>query len=147
MLVALVMFATGCDSPPRNHFIQWVTRDAWDPICGPQAAVEKISITNARWVEPGKVYSVDIDATYKLLNPCSEDLQGRSYKQFQSVDFKKANIEIVPCKRNGEEGWSLKDRDIDLCWTGPNRPKYTQRTIKKKIPVVKQIPLTPPADQ
>jgi hypothetical protein len=132
LIAAFCTLAVGCDSPPRNHYIHWVTRDAWEPGCAQQAAVEKIVVTNAHWKEEGKIYSVDVDATYKLINPCNQGQNGKSYRQFESVDFNRKGIEMVRCKRNGKEGWSLKDREVDLCWTGPKPPRYTEKTIKKK---------------
>jgi hypothetical protein len=110
----------GCGGSPRDALQQYVARDAWDPTCAEQAMIEKWTTTNARWAVEGKVWAVDVQATFKLANECTSKLPaGLVYKQFQTIPFT-ATVEMAACKDSaGTAGWSLPGRQATRCWTGP----------------------------
>jgi hypothetical protein len=118
--LALPCFLAACSGTPRDSFVQWVARDAWDPTCAEQGIIEKWVATNGKWKINNEVWSVDVDATFKLVNACESGLPalGKSYKQFEVVPFK-ATVEMSKCKKGDQEGWSLPGKESTRCWTGP----------------------------
>ncbi|MBM4282888.1 MAG: hypothetical protein FJ137_19770 [Deltaproteobacteria bacterium] len=124
LLVRCVTFAAallvvGCGVPPRDSFQQYVARDAWDPTCAEQAMIERWTTTNPRWAVEGRVWAVDVQATFKMANECTSKLPaGLVYKQFQTVPFT-ATVAMASCKdAAGSAGWSLPGRESTRCWTG-----------------------------
>lgn len=111
---------TGCSGTPRDSFVQWVARDAWDSTCAEEAIVEKWVATNGRWKIPSEVWAVDVDATFKLVNKCSSGLPlvGKEYKQFETVPFK-GTVEMSKCKKADVDGWAIPGKESSRCWTGP----------------------------
>ncbi len=120
--ILVVAGVTGCDAAPRNAAVEWVTRDAWDVGCAHAATVETFKVNERGWKVKGEVYSVDVDATFKLINPCDTGAGGKSYKQFESVKFSQKDIEMVLCEREGVKGWALQGMADSRCWTGPTPP-------------------------
>jgi hypothetical protein len=119
VLCALVPLA-GCQQGPRNQFIHWVARDAWDPGCAHAAIIEKWQDNNRQWAERYTRYTLDVDATFKLVNPCATGKNGKTYQQFETVSFKVSQLEMVKCETSdGTEGWSTPG---GRCLTGPNPP-------------------------
>jgi hypothetical protein len=135
-LLAVGVGVTGCNPPPRDSFQQWVARDSWDQGCAEQAMVERWVVKNARWKIEGEVFVVDIDATFKLANACQGGLSlgginvkellekgggsiSRSYKQFETVEFKNT-VEMSKCKKADKVGWALPGKESTRCWTGPS---------------------------
>jgi hypothetical protein len=134
--VVAITALTGCNASPRDSFQQWVARDAWDQGCAEQGMVEQWKTQNGRWKTEGQVYVIDVEATIKLANACNSVLpngginvadllaQGggavaRSYKQFETVAFKKT-VEMSKCKTADKDGWSLPGQESRRCWTGPS---------------------------
>ncbi len=126
----------GCNTTPRDSFQQWVARDAWDQGCAEQAMIERWAVSNGKWKIEGQVYVADVDATFKLANACKSGVTldgidvkellasgggtlNRSYKQFQTVEFKKT-VEMSKCQKAGKTGWSLPGKESARCWTGPS---------------------------
>lgn len=116
-----VLVATGaaCDAEPRDRHIQWVARDAWNPSCADMAIIERWVQTNGAWKEKGKVWRVDIDATFKLGNDCEGEGETASIPAYQSIDFKRVGLELVPCENGGKDGWALPGQEGGRCWTSP----------------------------
>ncbi len=127
---------SACNASPRDAYQQWVARDAWDQGCAEQAMIERWSVQNGHWKIEGQVYVADVDATFKLANACKSGLTldginvkelmesgggtiNRSYKQFQTVDFKKT-VEMSKCQKAGKTGWALPGKESARCWTGPS---------------------------
>ena len=134
-VVVSVSALTGCNVAPRDSFQQWVARDAWDHSCAEQGMIEQWKADNGHWKIKGEVYVVDVEATIKLANACASGLptQGvnvqellekgggaiaRSYKQFETVTFKKT-VEMSKCKSADKTGWALPGQEGRRCWTGP----------------------------
>lgn len=126
-LLSLAFVATGawtllvgCNPAPRDSFVQWVARDAWDSTCAEHAIVETFTETNRRWKIKGEVYVIDVDARFKLVNACKSGLPliGKDYQQFEVVPFK-ATVEMSRCKKGDADGWSLPGKEGSRCWTGP----------------------------
>jgi hypothetical protein len=109
-----------CGGPPRESYVQWVARDAWDPSCAEQAIIETWKQDNGRWKVKGEVWTVDVEAGFKLVNKCDSGLPlaGKSYKQFEVVPFQ-GTIEMSKCKKDGDTGWALPGKESSRCWTGP----------------------------
>jgi hypothetical protein len=124
-LAALVASGAACDAAPRDRHIQWVARDAWNPGCADKAIIERWVQTNGAWKEKGKVWRVDIDATFKLGNDCEGEGENATIPAYQSIDFKRNGLELVPCKSGDEEGWALPGQEGARCWT---RPKLVSST-------------------
>jgi hypothetical protein len=103
----------GCEAKPRDQFIQWVARDAWNPPCAEKAMVEIWKTENLRWKVTGEVVLVDVDATFKLGNDCGP------FKAFESKRFVKKGFEMSKCKVGKQRGWSLPGMEHKRCWTGP----------------------------
>jgi hypothetical protein len=121
LAVSLVTLGlAGCSGTPRDSFVQWVARDAWDPTCAEQGIVEKWVARNGHWKIPKQVWAVDVDATFKLVNTCQSGLPlvGKEYKQFETVPFK-GTVEMSKCKKGDKDGWSLPGKESSRCWTGP----------------------------
>lgn len=119
-LFLVVITGVGCTPGPRTQFVHWVARDAWDVSCAHAAIIEKWEDSNRRWNDDKTRYLVDVNATFKLVNPCEGGTSGRSYKQFETVDFRVSQLEMEKCTgSDGAEGWSLVG---GRCLTGPNPP-------------------------
>lgn len=119
-LVLCGLVLAGCGGSPRDSYVQWVARDAWDPTCAEAAIVERFTATNGRWKIKEEVWAVDVDATFKLVNKCSSGLPllGKEYKQFEPVVFKQT-VEMSKCKKGNDSGWALPGKESSRCWTGP----------------------------
>ena len=117
---AVSLLSSGCSTSPRDQYVQWVARDAWDSTCAEQAIVESFKGENRRWKIENQVYLVDVTARFKLVNPCNSGLPivGKQYKQFETADFKQT-VEMSSCAKGGEKGWSLTGKESSRCWTGP----------------------------
>lgn len=111
---------TACEASPRSTHIQWVARDAWSPTCADKAIVERWVQSEGRWKVKGEIWTVEVDATFKLGNDCDGGLLGKSFKAYESVEFQKKNLELSRCKKDGAEGWSLPGQESKRCWTGPS---------------------------
>jgi hypothetical protein len=111
---------SACSGTPLQQSVQWVARDAWDSTCAEQAIVEMWKANNGRWKVQGEVWAVDVEATFKLMNKCESGLPlvGKSYKQFETVQFKQP-IEMSKCKKGSDSGWALPGKESSRCWTGP----------------------------
>ena len=120
LLASIVVGASACDSTPRESYMQWVARDAWDSTCAEQAIVETFKVDNKHWKIPSEVYAADIEAHFKLVNACNSGLPlvGKQYKQFESVGFK-GTVEMSHCKKDGVDGWAMPGKESSRCWTGP----------------------------
>lgn len=116
----LALTLGGCGGSPRDSYVQWVARDAWDPTCAEAAIVERFTAQNGRWKIKDEVWAVDVDATFKLVNKCASGLPllGKEYKQFETVAFQQT-IEMSKCKKADATGWSLPGKESSRCWTGP----------------------------
>ena len=76
--------------------------------------------TNGHWKINDEVWSVDVDATFKLVNACTSGLPlvGKAYKQFETVPFK-GTVEMSKCKKGSDDGWAIPGKESSRCWTGP----------------------------
>ena len=120
VVVAALLPLGGCQQGPRNQYLHWVARDAWDPNCAHAAIIEKWEDSNRQWAERYTRYTFDVDATFKLVNPCENGKDGKVYKQFETVPFRVSQLEMVKCEgADGTEGWSVPG---GRCLTGPNPP-------------------------
>lgn len=115
-----LLVLTGCGGTPRDSFVQYVARDAWDSTCAEEAIVEKWIATNGRWKIKSEVWAVDVDATFKLVNKCQSGLPlvGKEYKQFETVPWK-GTVEMSKCKKGETDGWAIPGKESSRCWTGP----------------------------
>lgn len=118
-LLVFVCLSSACDAEPRDRHIQWVARDAWNPNCADKAIIERWVQSNGAWKEQGKVWRVDVDATFKLGNDCEGSEDSAAIPAYQSVDFKRSGLELVPCKKGGNDGWALPGQEGGRCWTSP----------------------------
>lgn len=135
-LLGCALAVSGCKPPPRDSFQQWVARDAWDQGCAEQAMIERWSVSNPHWKIEGEVYVVDVDATFKLANACQGGMSlgginvkellekgggsiSRSYKQFETVEFK-GTVEMSRCQKHDDAGWAIPGKENGRCWTGPS---------------------------
>lgn len=120
LVAATLWGASACGGAPRESYVQWVSRDAWDSTCAEQAIVETWKQQNGHWKVDGEVWVVDVDARFKLINKCSSGLPlvGKQYKQFEVVPFH-ATLELSKCKKDGDTGWALPGKESSRCWTGP----------------------------
>ena len=117
--LVLVASSAGCAFPPRDAEVQWVARDAWDRGCASQAIFEKLKISDRGWKDRGAgIYTVSVEATVKMVNPCHSDVTGKSYAQFESVEFSFDHLAMKKCKQGGDDGWML-DQPTARCITGP----------------------------
>lgn len=116
-----VAAAAACDSTPRERFVQWVARDAWDEKCAEKAMIEVWKQENPRWKVEGQVWVVDVDAKFRMVDDCQSGLPlvGKAYKALEVVPFKKQGLEVSQCARGGDKGWSQPGREGTRCWTGP----------------------------
>jgi len=131
-LAVAATLAAGCNtSPPQTH-LEWVARDAWDVGCAHAATVERFTIVKKGFVPESEVYRVDIDAAFKLINPCTTSSRGAPYKQFESVPFV-GTAKMVRCESDGKKGWALEGR-ADRCWSGPTPPFAKGPAPKAKGP-------------
>lgn len=118
--VVSLAFGASCAQGPRDQFVQWVARDAWDQGCAHAAIIEKWDVTNRRWSDDKARYLVDVNATFKLVNPCETGAGGRTYKQFETAEFHVSGLEMEKCAGVDEQsGWGLVG---GRCLTGPNPP-------------------------
>lgn len=115
----VIVFAGACDAEPRDRHIQWVARDAWNPLCADKAIVERWVQSNGSWKVQGKVWQVDVDATFKMGNDCEGQGETPAIPAYQSVNFMRPALEMVPCRKGGEDGWALPGQENDRCWTSP----------------------------
>ena len=120
-LVAGLVWMAGCDAAPREKSVQWVARDAWDSTCAEKAMVEVWNATNKQWKVKGQVYTLDVDAKFRLTDDCKSGLPlvGKEYKALEVVPFSKQGLEVSACKRDGQDGWALPGKEGSRCWTGP----------------------------
>src|SRR5688572_15612310 len=102
-LLAAVAVAAGCGGPPRESFVQWVARDAWDPTCAEQAIIEQWKQSNGNWKIKDSVWTIDVEAKFKLVNTCKSGLPlvGKDYKQFEVVPFV-GKVEMSKCKKGDD---------------------------------------------
>ena len=61
-----VVGLTACEAKPRDKYVQWVARDAWNPACAELAMIEIWKADNLQWKEKGQSLTVDVDAKFKL---------------------------------------------------------------------------------
>lgn len=118
---SLVLLAAACDAPPRENFVQWVARDAWDATCAEKAMVEVWKVENKAWKVKGQVYTADVSATFRMVDDCQSGLPlvGKQYKALEKVPFEKKGLELSACKKDGQDGWALPGKESTRCWTGP----------------------------
>jgi hypothetical protein len=114
-VASVTLGLSACETKPRESYVQWVARDAWNPQCADQAMVEVWKASNPEWKEKGKSVTVDVDATFKLGNDC--EVKGAKLEAYKSFQFKQS-IEMVKCTAAGKDGWALAATP-DRCWTGP----------------------------
>lgn len=119
-LASVMAGGIACDAEPRDRHIQWVARDAWNPSCADKAIIERWVQANGAWKEQGKVWRVDVDATFKLGNDCEAQGEAPTIPAYQSVDFKRVGLELVPCENGGQKGWALPGQEAGRCWTSPS---------------------------
>ena len=63
----------GCENRPIQQSVEWVVRDAWDPICAMSSTTEKFQILNSGWAsDEKKVWVVDVKASFKPIKECFE---------------------------------------------------------------------------
>lgn len=117
---AALVLTAACDGAPREGYVQWVARDAWDSTCAEKAMVETWVAANPRWKVPKEVYVVDVDAKFRLTDQCISGLPliGKGYTALEVVPFK-GTVEMSRCKKNDVEGWALPGKESTRCWTGP----------------------------
>ena len=149
IIIAVSLTLMGCEERPKQEFVQWVVRDAWDPVCSPSAAVEKFVVKNAGWENrDSRIWRMDVDATFKTIKDCFEPkpqlagLEGAAAEKlkelpptmrkaaFKSFSFSKKGFAIVKCKDSAQkEGWA-NPRTPERCWTGP---KLFDETVGVKL--------------
>lgn len=117
---AFLVGLVACEATPRDSHVQWVARDAWDSSCADKAIVERWVQSGGHWQEQGKVWVVDVDATFKLGNDCQSSTAALAFSAYQSVTFQRQGLAMTPCTRDGEAGWALLGQEQDRCWTGPS---------------------------
>ena len=55
LLSILALGLSACEQRPKQQFMEWVVRDAWDPVCSKDAAVERFVVKNAGWENQNNV--------------------------------------------------------------------------------------------
>ena len=140
--VAAVVFClsltVACENRPIQQNVEWVVRDAWDPVCAMRSTTEKFQILNSGWADKEKkVWVVDVKASFKPIKECFEPIpklageKGASVaivnamkprirkKAFKSYDFEKKSLAMIPCQdTEGKQGWAQQQKP-ERCWTGP----------------------------
>jgi hypothetical protein len=121
LAAACLLLLTACEGTPREQYVQWVARDAWDSTCAEKAMVEVWKAENKRWKTEGQVYVADVQATFRMTDDCQSGLPivGKQYKALEKVPFVKAGLEVSRCKKDGADGWALPGKEGSRCWTGP----------------------------
>ena len=134
----LLLSVLGCESRPIQQSIEWVVRDAWDPVCAKSSTIEKFEIKNAGWAsDKKKVWTMDVKATFKPIKDCFQPLPKLTGPKghgvtivnalkpkirkaaFRSYSFEQKKLSMIRCDdSSGKSGWALQELPT-RCWTGP----------------------------
>ena len=124
-IIILTLGLSACEQRPKQQFMEWVVRDAWDPVCSKDAAVERFVVKNAGWEnQNNRIWRMDVDATFKTIKDCmapKPKLSGEAANNeelakalkptvrkaaFKSFTFQKRGFGLVCCSdAAGKEGW------------------------------------------
>ena len=134
----LLLGLLGCENRPIQQSVEWVVRDAWDPVCAKSSTVEKFIIRNAGWATDKKeIWKIDVKATFKPIKDCFQPLPKLTGNKrhsvaivnalkpkirkaaFKSYQFEKKQLSMIRCEdAAGKKGWALQEMPT-RCWTGP----------------------------
>ena len=134
----LLLGVLGCENRPIQQSVEWVVRDAWDPVCAKSSIVEKFDIQNAGWASDKKeIWTIDVKATFKPIKNCFQPLPKLTGKKshsvaivnalkprvrkaaFKSYTYEQKQLSMMRCEdAAGKKGWALQEMPT-RCWTGP----------------------------